>query len=1266
MKKILSSVLCAVMIFMTVVVLIPTRAEAAYSPSTVDATATLSKEEIKALFKSNSELPHIKNIYTYNFNNAREMLEYEQSMGYITRITIGDYTLHANKYTGYVYYENNITGQILTSNPYVSVGDGENKAKSASQILLNYIDPATSALDFLPLASSTSAGENGQISVSYIKNGIRVNYTLGDITQLILPVAVRADKFEEMILKPLLEVYKNMLLKYDPTLSPEQCDFFAAETWYDELYNEGLIPPVNEVTGLINSGAFLGYLEETKSIIQSAGDEGYAEYDTLDTLYRGMSVLVGSSAYNLCDPEYQIYQYENGEDVDREWAIDELKNMFSKYPVTGHWDGGLDENGNPKEGTKPVAGTPIYVIVTSPTTKVEIDKLIDFETPTATSAIARQLANLISTYTSYTLSDVTEDEIETDLSRAIKVKPVFRCSLEYVINSDGTLKISLPTSSISFDESVYTLKDITPLKYFGNGTKDSKYESYAMFPDGSGMICDFSDYQLTEISNDRAIFGTDYAYSELKTIYEYQEQVAMPVYGVVREVPSSTTPGKTVMNGYFAIIEEGAALGTLNMFSHKAPDRDETYANVYVSYAPYPTDKFWLTGAAAGTSSTESFYYLTLSSKYSGSFTTNITMLTDPELKQTHNLEDAYVADYNGMAKRYRDYLIKDGSLSALNNIQSGSTPLYIETLGAIEIVKKYLTFPVNVNIPLTTFEDVLTMYNELANAKQTLLDMAAKYQKEADETSEDDLELKEFNLKKAQEYKALSEKVQNITNVNFKLTGFANDGMNNEYPTKVKWESACGGKGGFAELTEKAEEISAAANANLGIYPEFDFMFLEMDTLFSGVKRWDKARMIDNRYASKQIYNPSDRMYYPGYGSVINTAALEKLFGKFEDSYSEFDWKYLSLSTFGSSLNSNFDRDDPVNRDMSIDYITGVLDSVVKDNYSVMVDKGNAYTYAYADHIVNLSLDSSQHAYCSYAIPFVGMVLHGYINYAGTPINYSGSAEYDVLKSIENGASLYYTLCYQNTALMKDSMIVNSYYSVNYATWFERMVDTYASLNGAIGDLQDYQIVEHKALIAEKLVTAEVEAANAKNIQDEFITLLDAALRKAVNEKLLELKNNNSIADKTISLNVDVEALCLQLERVTNLPKKYIDADFKARINGEDGVLAQVKEYFNITTGANAIVVDKLLGEGTDDYTSKYDYFTTSLAEDEDYNKTFYSVANNNVVMVTYAKYDQSGNVVDEVKFVLNYNIDKVSVKLAADAEPIILGKYEFAKVTD
>ncbi|MBR6650751.1 MAG: hypothetical protein IKL36_04995 [Clostridia bacterium] len=129
------------------------------------------------------------------------------------------------------------------------------------------------------------------------------------------------------------------------------------------------------------------------------------------------------------------------------------------------------------------------------------------------------------------------------------------------------------------------------------------------------------------------------------------------------------------------------------------------------------------------------------------------------------------------------------------------------------------------------------------------------------------------------------------------------------------------------------------------------------------------------------------------------------------------------------------------------------------------MVNGGNAYSVPYADHIIDIATDSSNLLRASESVPFVTMVLHGYTNYSGSAINMEGDVQKTLLKAIETGSSLYFTLCYQNTTALKESDEYNKYYSVSYEIWKDDMIKYYELINEALADVQAFKVVDHQFL---------------------------------------------------------------------------------------------------------------------------------------------------------------------------------------------------------
>ncbi len=384
-------------------------------------------------------------------------------------------------------------------------------------------------------------------------------------------------------------------------------------------------------------------------------------------------------------------------------------------------------------------------------------------------------------------------------------------------------------------------------------------------------------------------------------------------------------------------------------------------------------------------------------------------------------------ANYVGMAVAYREYLIATGVLKKLTS-ESQDAVLYIETFGAMDISKRVFGVPVDVKTSLTTFEQAQTML---------------------------------------QEFKKLG-----ISNMVLRYKGWMNGGMVSTVPAKLDVESEVGGEDGLAALQQYA------ASNGIEVYPDMNFSYVLEQGSFDGFSSDDAAQSIDGRTALLKTYDPAAQTYHNRGPILISSNVIEGYFLNIVEDYKEMNLTSISVGTIGAILNSDHNEDAPLNREDSKEAVVRFLKTVKENGLSVMVEKGNSYTLGYANHILDLSLDSSNNTKTNESIPFIGMVLHGYINFAGEAINLAGDYRYNLLKTIENGADIYFVLSYENTAELKNSQF-SSYYSVDYNTWMGRVTDglteegdasklntvegVYKHLNSALKLVKTATIVKHE-----------------------------------------------------------------------------------------------------------------------------------------------------------------------------------------------------------
>ena len=735
---------------------------------------------------------------------------------------------------------------------------------------------------------------------------------------------------------------------------------------------------------------------------------------------------------------------------------------------------------------------------------------------TASSTQIEKQENMIRTAApDYSYEEMDYDHQLTEYESTETNPPVFKMALEYTLGEDG-FTVRLPVNGLSFNETLYQLTSISVLPYMGCG--NNTYDGYVFYPDGSGTLFAMQDMPNTTTSVSSKVYGVDYAYHKLTGTY--QQTVRYPAFGIVEDTryydcleyddelgqqtvtrisgvvydaitkaqkEGKSTPagmssfatliGKATeiqevvsKRGFTAVIEEGDAL--TNVMYYHAGVLSE-YDTVMMNFNPRPQDSYNLADSISVGTNTE--WTVITDRKYTGNFKVHYILLTDSAVAKEKGLENGkwYDTTWLGMAFAYRDYLVGKGLLSELPaSDTSGDIPLYIESFGAVQTTEKIASIPVTVKRAMTSAADVITMYEDLAK--------------------------------------------QGITNVNFKLTGFANGGMYAKMPYNLKWEKAVSKDTSMQELLDYAAKLE---NGNLGIFPDFDFSYVNETGMFDGLSlRKHVVKTIDDRYSSKREYSPTMQKYVGYYQLAISPAYLSHFYEKFMKKYHKLDnVTGISVGTLGTALNSDFDDDEPYNREdartfvkRALEYIAGSGDQAL----DVMVDGGNVYTWKYVRHILNAPLDSSRYIRSSYSVPFLGVVLHGYMKFAGTPLNMEGDVEYAKLKAIENGASPYFILSYKNTEILKDYYQLSHYYSIRYDIWQEDVVELYNELNSVLKDVQSKPIVAHSFLSGMRVPDAdELES----DMNEEFNKVLDYQNNQAEYDRK---QQNQAISDarKTIS----------------------------------------------------------------------------------------------------------------------------------------------------
>ena len=126
------------------------------------------------------------------------------------------------------------------------------------------------------------------------------------------------------------------------------------------------------------------------------------------------------------------------------------------------------------------------------------------------------------------------------------------------------------------------------------------------------------------------------------------------------------------------------------------------------------------------------------------------------------------------------------------------------------------------------------------------------------------------------------------------------------------------------------------------------------------------------------------------------------------------------------------------------------------------MINAGNDYALANADFITNLVLHGNQYAIIDEFVPFYGIALHGFVNYAGTPVNLAYEEEQLILESAEVAAGLYFSFMKAPSEKIQETYYTD-YYSSNFDAWKSKFADIYRDYNSKLAPVMNSPICGHE-----------------------------------------------------------------------------------------------------------------------------------------------------------------------------------------------------------
>ncbi len=283
----------------------------------------------------------------------------------------------------------------------------------------------------------------------------------------------------------------------------------------------------------------------------------------------------------------------------------------------------------------------------------------------------------------------------------------------------------------------------------------------------------------------------------------------------------------------------------------------------------------------------------------------------------------------------------------------------------------------------------------------------------------------------------------EGITNLEVVLRGVSKEGATAVSPTVFDFEKETGTKKEWKNLIEKYKQK--------GIDISFYCDFTKGYEGAGGYSNGDRAQSIN-----KMLLRTFDNGMFTYLAPEFTKQALED----YAVSVNKIGGVSLAVDSLGNSLYSNWNNKSLLTRIEA----KHVLEEIEIGEMGLALYAPNSYFFAKADAIYDVSASSSGYYIFTDTIPFLQIVLRGYLPMYGTGFNFHANAETDLLKCVEYGIYPSFYLTKQPTIDLLDTASAWLYTS-EYALWKDSILSEYTKMNEVLSNVEGATIINRSVL---------------------------------------------------------------------------------------------------------------------------------------------------------------------------------------------------------
>lgn len=591
----------------------------------------------------------------------------------------------------------------------------------------------------------------------------------------------------------------------------------------------------------------------------------------------------------------------------------------------------------------------------------------------------------------YTREMLIEDCAVFGMTPTFHEPAQFNLAIEFTLDG-GDLVSHIPTQEITSGNPFYKIQRIYVLPNFAAKPAAAANDGYFLTPDGSGALMRFNTFAGSMPKYDRPYMDNDF-YADYYFQSEYAEELRMPIFGMING-------GDVATSGLLGIIEEGWETANLHITlgSVTGSGKKATYNGTnaaYVSVDPLEHARVRINGAYEASSPT----YVSDSGHISMDFTLRLKPYTQ-------------AVTYFDMAMDYRDYL---AAKSGVEIAAPEGPTTYVEVLGAITKVDRFVGVPYDNINAMSTYKDVETIIAELPEGSVVQYD------------------------------------------------GAFNGGIISELNNGARLVKENG------TLEEMKSLLAAADKKGIELYWQINLSRV-YDNGRTYVPYFHALRDFSNETAEIYLYTPDTAMFNGRWDPIrpytrVSPKYLPGLAEAFLAELNEQDLGInLAIDDLGHDVFADFRYNNVINQNQANALVKTTLDTLDAAADLTLNDTASVYA-PMADYVTNVSRQSSDYASFYATIPFRQLALRGLTNLVGKDVNLnSRSLDYYLLQAAETGMSVKYTVSVKNPDMLKNTHF-EAIYAAHWAEWKNEILEAAKKCQELSALIGGQQITGHQIL---------------------------------------------------------------------------------------------------------------------------------------------------------------------------------------------------------